>query len=473
MHTREPDDLLSNPDEPGDRTRTADVSRGSAAPPPMQQGVYLMIPHETGDKNEPLLAGKPVVVGRDLPSDVCIPDPELSRRHARFTLLDNKVLVEDLGSKNGTFIGGRRITSDTIALSGEVMLNAKTIARITAFGVAVEAEKLASAAHWSGIIPPVDDDAPFFGTSPKMQALLHAIDRIADSQLTVLLHGETGTGKEEFAKLIHARGPRHRKQLVTVNCGGIPPSLIQSTFFGHERGSFTGAEKSHLGFFPAADGGTLFLDEIGELSHEAQATLLRVLETRSFSPVGSPREVTVDVRIVAATNRDLEAMVREGRFREDLLSRLGTPLVIPPLRERRDEISPLCQRFLARANKDHGKNVQGITSDAMLLLHAYDWPRNVRELRRAIDEVVVWKAPTLIRPQDLPTRVQAALPDPKGADVGGLKAELEQVEAQKIADALQQANGNRDDAAKALLVNPRTLRRRMKELGIETPKKKR
>jgi pSer/pThr/pTyr-binding forkhead associated (FHA) protein len=358
-----------NPDEPADRTRTADVlGGGGGAPPPMQQGVFLVILHETGDKKAVLLLpGKPVVVGRDLPSDICIPDPELSRKHAQFTLLDNEVVVQDLGSKNGTHIADRRIARDTIPVSGEVMLGRKTFARITAFGMVVDTAAVCTpAATWNESVAPLDDNALIFGK--KMQELLANIDRIAKSDFSVLLHGETGTGKEVIAAQIHERGPRRQKVFKAVNCGAIHENLIESELFGHEKNSFTGAAGRKEGFFEVTDGGTLFLDEIGDLPTAAQAKLLRVLDSGRFYRLGSTEEVEVDVRIIAATHHNLKDMVEEGRFRKDLYFRLNALVVqIPPLRERKDEIEPLCRLFL-RDNKTVSQRVRGISEEAMRLL---------------------------------------------------------------------------------------------------------
>jgi two-component system, NtrC family, response regulator AtoC len=246
-------------------------------------------------------------------------------------------------------------------------------------------------------------------TGPVMRDILETVSRLAQSKIPVILQGETGAGKEVVARLIHEGGPRKSKPMVCVNCGAIAPQLVESALFGHERGAFTGASSQQKGVFEEADGGTVFLDEIGELPLAAQAALLRVLETKRVSRVGSSREIAVDVRIIAATHRDLEAMCEEGAFRDDLYYRMNTmTLTIPPLRDRTEEIEPLALRFLRQANENNRGQVRGIESRALARLFSYRWPGNVRELRNAIERAVVVARTEMIREQDLPARVRAA-----------------------------------------------------------------
>jgi DNA-binding NtrC family response regulator len=297
------------------------------------------------------------------------------------------------------------------------------------------------------------------------------------------LQGETGTGKEVLANFLHERSGR-RGRVVRVNCGAIPASLLESTLFGHEQGAFTGALKQR-GMFEAADKGTLFLDEIGELTLAAQVALLRVLETKSVCRVGSTHELPVDVRVIAATHRDLEAMVKEGSFREDLYYRLSViVLEIPPLRERRDEIERLCVRFLEQVNQANGRGVRGISEEAMTLLKAYGWPGNVRELRNAVERAVVLARGDWIQADDLPARVREAQiggkEDPAEGKTGEgeragppseLKAQVQQFEAQRLKAALRAVDWNVSEAARRLGISPTTLRRKMKELGLKRPKR--
>jgi len=296
----------------------------------------------------------------------------------------------------------------------------------------------------------------------------------------VLLSGETGSGKEVVARAIHEGGPRASKPLICVNCGGIPAQLVESTLFGHEAGAFTGAGARAKGVFEAADGGTVLLDEIGELPAPAQAALLRVLESRRFSRVGSTEEIEVDVRILAATHRDLEERCRDGRFREDLLYRLNArTLTTPPLRDRPEEIPSLAARFIEQANSDNGCAVVGLDSDALELLARYPWPGNVRELRNAMARAVVIAEGDRIGPADLPERVRGTSLEPAGTDaealfaglpapgeVQDLKEELARFEADLILQALEASQGDRTRAAERLGLPVRTLAYKMKAHGI-------
>ncbi|WP_394830094.1 sigma 54-interacting transcriptional regulator [Pendulispora rubella] len=320
----------------------------------------------------------------------------------------------------------------------------------------------------------------------EMRAVLETVARVASSRLPVVLHGETGTGKEVLARLIHEQGPRRDRRMVRVNCGAIPKDLVESMLFGHERGAFTGAVQQQKGVFEEANGGTVFLDEIGELPLGAQAVLLRVLETGSFARVGSNREMAVDVRIVAATHRDLEAMAESGAFRPDLYYRLGGVVIeIPPLRGRDEEIEPLVLRFLRGANTANGRNVEGVDPDAMQLLRTYPWPGNVRELRNAIERAVVVAAGALIGPEDLPERVRAPraernsmptqhssappITPPPVSDADPIRGKVQDYEARILRDALEASGWNRAAAALCLAMPVRTLSYRMKVLGIKKP----
>lgn len=604
-------------------TGTEPLSSGSERPPPPgQQGISIILYYRDGMTPVRLEPGQSVVVGRSEPADVRIPDGALSRQHARFSLRNGRVLVEDLRSSHGTWIADKRIERETeIELGGEVMM-ATVIARVLAFGMgwhaAVEGEAifrrhldeeaaraqhmrrhfavlavrrpgketsgavgggwaeglkaklrrfdhvslytpdtalvllpetepkeaelvastLASApsksgaphlvgmAVYPGAASTVDEliqlareaagratasqpleTAPMlawaestvagYGESmiagKAMRRVLDQAKQVASSIIRVILQGETGTGKEVLARFIHDHGPRRTKRMVRINCAAIPASLLESALFGHEKGSFTGASQLQRGMFEDADQGTLFLDEVGELSMDAQAALLRVLENGDLSRVGSTREVPVDVRVIAATHRDLEAMVREGKFRQDLLFRLKVmDLKIPPLRERLDEIEPLARRFREQANKVHGRSVQGISDDAMALLLAHSWPGNVRELRNTIERAVVMAPGKQIQPEDLPELVRAAGNEGAAAKATAsriaplgemnerkepeeqqpIEDELQQVAVQRIEDALQKTGGNVTKAAKELGMARTTLQHRMRALGIELPKRR-
>jgi DNA-binding NtrC family response regulator len=319
-----------------------------------------------------------------------------------------------------------------------------------------------------------------------MRELLETARLVSASRVPVILQGETGTGKEVLARFLHDEGPRRSQRMVRVNCGAIPKELVESTLFGHERGAFTGAGQMKQGVFEEANGGTVFLDEIGEMPLAAQVALLRVLETGAFSRVGASKELTVDVRVIAATHRDLEGMVAAGSFREDLYYRLNAIiLALPPLRERGDELEPLVHRFLRLANQGNGRTVQGLEPATLELLRAYSWPGNVRELKNAIERAVVVARGALLAPGDLPARVQAAgaaerpaptpppleraVPAPVLEGASQAREQLRGYEAHLLQEALVATGWNRSEAAKRLGIPVRTLSYRMKVLGLKKP----
>jgi DNA-binding NtrC family response regulator len=308
-----------------------------------------------------------------------------------------------------------------------------------------------------------------------MKQVMTTVKRLAQSTIAVLLHGETGTGKEVIARAIHEGGPRKKAPLRTINCAAIPGQLIESLLFGHEQGAYTGADKSARGLFEQADGGTVLLDEIGELAPSAQAALLRVLETKKVTRIGGDKEIDVDVRVIAATHRDLEAMVEAGRFRLDLLYRLNTmTLRIPPLRERVDEIRPLAERFLKDACRSAGTDVRSIDPQAMAALEAYSWPGNVRELRNAIDRAVVLAEGKAITLADLTERIRggarARTTDPESGSTEvptDYKEHVRRYETELILRALHKHDGNQTEAAKALGLPLRTLVHKIQTYGIK------
>jgi DNA-binding NtrC family response regulator len=307
------------------------------------------------------------------------------------------------------------------------------------------------------------------GQSPLMQGVYELIERVADSDSTILIQGESGTGKEVVAKTIHFNSARRDKPLIPVNCGAIPEALLESELFGHEKGAFTGAAASRIGRFELAHGGTLFLDEISELPLPLQVKLLRVLQERSFERVGGTKTIHVDVRILAATNQDLEQAVEEKRFRKDLFYRLNViPMVIPPLRERREDIPLLIDHFIRRFNEKKQRKIQGISPDAEKLLLEYPWPGNIRELENLIERLVTLKQEGFIQPPDLPDKLtksherrllfQFELPE-EGADFSELVSEFEN---QLLQQALSKANGVKNRAAQLLKMNRTTLVEKLK-----------
>lgn len=329
-------------------------------------------------------------------------------------------------------------------------------------------------------VRPAQEESPkgMVIASPKTRKLHEMAQRLASSSIPVLLLGETGVGKEVFARAIHDHGVRKDRPMVCVNCGSIPPQLVESTLFGHSRGAFTGANQQAKGVFEAAHGGTVLLDEIGELPLSAQAALLRVLETKRFCRVGAQTEIEVDVRIIAATHRDLEAMVTGGHFRRDLLFRLNAMTMhIPPLRERPEEIEPLSNRFLDTANHANGRSIRRISPDVLDVLRHYSWPGNVRELRNAIERAVVIAHGEELSIDDLPEGLRefgnASLqgvpdvsPGEPAATAINLRSELQRHETALILRALEATGWQRKEAAELLGLPLRTLAHRMKLLGI-------
>jgi transcriptional regulator with GAF, ATPase, and Fis domain len=305
------------------------------------------------------------------------------------------------------------------------------------------------------------DDA-IVAQSEGMKRVLREIRRVAATESTVMLYGETGTGKELLAEAVHNGSRRKHRLLVRVNCAALPASLIESELFGREKGAYTGALSREIGRFETADGGTLFLDEVGELPLELQVKLLRVLETGTFERLGSSRSVKVDVRLIAATNRDLDEAVREGRFREDLFFRLQVfPVHIPSLRERREDIPPLVWTFVKQFGQRLGKLIENVPRQSMASLQAYHWPGNVRELRNVIERsMILTDGPTL----------RVTLPEPSAAEAALESAiTLEELERRHVLDMLERTGwrvSGPDGAARILGVRPTTLEYRMKKLGI-------
>jgi two-component system NtrC family response regulator len=306
------------------------------------------------------------------------------------------------------------------------------------------------------------------GEGGRMQEVLSLVRRAAPSDATVLIRGESGTGKELIAKAIHHASPRAAGPLVRVNCAALPETLLESELFGHERGAFTGAVASRKGRFEAADGGTLFLDEIGDLPPHLQVKLLRVLQEREIERLGSSRPVPVDVRVLAATHRDLEARVRAGSFRDDLYYRINVvTITLPPLRERREDIPLLVDHFLAAFARKNGKSIRGLTREARDALLRYDYPGNVRELENVIERAVVLARDDVIGIGDLPL----VLADP-GAEDGersgrrGLPAAVEGLERRMLQDALGRADGVQTAAAELLGISERVLRYKLRKYGL-------
>jgi transcriptional regulator with GAF, ATPase, and Fis domain len=306
------------------------------------------------------------------------------------------------------------------------------------------------------------------GKSLALQRVLDLVEKVADSDVTVLITGESGTGKGLIARAIHDSSRRAGQNLVPVNCGAIPEELLESEFFGHVRGAFTNAVNNREGRFSLADSGTIFLDEIGDMPLSLQIKLLRVLQERAFEPVGSSKTVNVNVRVIAATNQDLEQAIKDKRFREDLYYRLHViPIEMPPLRERREDIPVLLQHFVERSRSQ----VKGISSDAMDVLCDYGWPGNVRELENLVERLVVVCDGAVIQVEDLPTpfsrktRLAAVAPVVPSTGIS-LSNEVNRFETDLILQALEQTRWNKQQAAGLLRMNRTTLIEKIKRKGL-------
>jgi Nif-specific regulatory protein len=316
------------------------------------------------------------------------------------------------------------------------------------------------------------DPDRIIGQSLSMKAIMQEIQQAAQSRSTILLRGESGTGKELVARALHKLSERSQQPFVKLNCAALPESLLESELFGHERGAFTGAVKTRRGRFELADQGTLFLDEIGDISLATQIKLLRVLQERTFERVGGSRSLTVDVRIIAATNADLEEAVRTRHFREDLYYRLHVvPIVLPPLRERKEDVPLLVGHFLQRFNAENRKALK-ISSAAMDLIVGYDWPGNVRELENCIERMVVMTRREVIAPEDVPLPISLYTPTPAPrilfpeATAATLPKAVAEIERERLLEALRRSGGVQTRAAALLGITPRQLGYKLKKYHI-------
>ncbi len=312
------------------------------------------------------------------------------------------------------------------------------------------------------------------GHSGALRGVLDVVSKVARTDSTVLITGESGTGKELIARAIHYNSRRVERRLVTVNCGAIPEELLESELFGHVRGAFTNAISSREGRFSLANGGTIFLDEIGDMSPNLQVKLLRVLQERTFEPVGSSKSETVNVRVIAATNQDLETAIRNGRFREDLFYRLNViPIEVPPLRQRSEDVPLLVMHFLEVLNSERGTKIESISDRALEMLCRYDWPGNVRELENLMERVTVLRGGGDLDIEDLPESMRRAPApacdgeSPTNGD-SDFRSAVDRFQSDLIRDALVKSRGNKKEAAEFLGLNRTTLIEKIKKLGLES-----
>jgi two-component system response regulator AtoC len=341
-------------------------------------------------------------------------------------------------------------------------------------GKAIETQEMVSSLAISAPILDDDVDTEFVGSSKQMREIFDLINRLAQVDTTVLIRGENGTGKELVARAIHFNSPRKHGEFVAINCGAIPESLMESELFGHEKGAFTGAIERKIGKFQLANKGTIFLDEIGELRPDLQVKLLRVLQEKKFTPVGSNREVASNARVIAATNRNLEKLIEENRFREDLFYRLNVmPIFLPPLRERLDDLENLISHFVRRFNKKMGRHIQAVTPKALQVLRGYRWPGNIRELENLIERAFVIENSDWIDVESLPDAVtegsdQSVAFDIPGAYSGPMDFDRfkEETEKEFIVQALKANRGRINQTVAQANIPKNTLLRKIKKYSI-------
>ena len=409
-----------------------------------------------------------LIVGRAIDSDILLEHPSISRRHAAIEVGDT-VRVEDLGSANGTRLGGR-----PLAAGAPAQLVPGIVLELGSVLVTLQDQRDA--------LEPEPDDRVVV-VDRAMREVLETVRVAATSTLSVLLLGETGVGKEIFARRLHELSARRSSELVRVNCAALVENLLEAELFGYERGAFTGAAQAKPGLLEAASGGTLFLDEVGEMPLATQAKLLRVLESGEVLRVGALKPRAVDVRFVSATHRDLKALVAEGRFREDLFFRLdGVSIRIPPLRDRRDEILPLAERFIDDAARAAGRPPPSLAEEARARLLAYAWPGNVRELRNVIQRSVLFSPAAVLDAAALrfdafggvaatrrPPQHGSQEHKPGSAVAPDLSPERSD-RRRRVIEALESAVWNQTRAAEALGISRRTLQTWMIDLDIPRPR---
>jgi len=448
---------------------------------PVEPGYQLVVFSREEIRAVTLPPAGEVTIGRDEASTIHIVDPAVSRHHAVLRV-GEALEIEDLGGANGTLVRhtptGGGTGNETVQVSIRQLVGRKAtlvVGDCLLFGTACVVLRHVPRVELPDLAPGV------LVRDPAMRTLYAEAARVARANINVLLLGETGVGKEVLARAIHAHSPRARGPFMGINCGALAESILESELFGSEKGAFTGA-LARAGLFEAAEGGTVFLDEVGELPLATQVKLLRVLEERVVTRVGSTRPRPIDVRILAATNRDVEADSRQGRLRPDLYFRLnGVALLIPPLRERPQEIEALAASFLLAACRDLERTpVLAFSAAALELLRRHAWPGNVRELRNAVERAAVMCTESTILPEHLPPSLLAAVraaPAPvagssalstlRGPDPApSLQTELRALERSKILAALERCGGNQSEAARQLGMPRRTLVSRLTELGV-------
>ena len=404
------------------------------------------------DSGKELVLQKPLVSIGTLPgNDLVLTDPTVSRSHAEVEERSDGYLLRDHDSTNGTFLDNVRVREGYIT-PGSVIRLGQTEMTFSPLEERIEVPQ-SKAGSFGELI----------GSSTPMREVYGILERIAPTDVTVLLEGETGTGKELAARAIHCHSRRAGRPFVVFDCGAVAPNLIESELFGHEKGAFTDAVKARQGAFELADNGTIFLDEIGELSLDLQPKLLRALDQRETKRVGADKPVTVNVRVISATNKDLEKEVKAGRFREDLFYRLSVVRVnMPPLRKRKEDIETIAGQVLAGISSEIGKKITGLSPEAVAALTAYSWPGNVRELKNVLGRAAALCDGKRIEAKDL-----FLSQGKKTATFEGLSGKtLEEIEKAAIHATLKSVTGNKTEAAKVLGIAYSTLYEKMKKYGM-------
>ncbi|MBC7976704.1 MAG: sigma 54-interacting transcriptional regulator [Myxococcales bacterium] len=431
----------------------------------------------------PLPASGDVVIGRSESANLRIDDASVSRQHARLVIDGDGVTLIDLGSHNGTFVNKARVSGRRVLQPDDVITIHKTTLILHTAGVPTKSPPAEHVAAEGSVRagPGVTLGARrVIVADPAVVRIYDLIERLAPVDLPVLITGETGSGKELVATSIHALSSRASKPLISLNCAALHDSLIESELFGHEKGAFSGAVAARAGLIEAASGSTLFLDEVGELAPAVQAKLLRVLEVHRVTRVGDTREREVDVRIVAATNRDLEADVAAGRFRRDLYFRLSAAtLHLPPLRQRLRELPLMASAFLDDACRRNGRPLMRISEGALDVLLEHSWPGNVRELKNLMQYLAATITSDIMLADHVQERIGGVqnTPMPRPAPIDArqfrpLADELRELEITRISQALEATGGNQTRAAQLLAMPVRTFFEKAKQYGL-TPKKKR
>jgi two-component system response regulator AtoC len=410
-----------------------------------------------------------VVLGRGREVDVFIDHRSVSRCHARLRIGPSSLVLEDLGSANGTRLSGQPLAPET-----PVPVKAGNAIELGEVVVVIQRGRSARSAARPRA------DAVVLGQSRTMADIQRVVERIAPGMISVVLVGETGVGKEVVAEAIHRKSRRASKPFVRLNCAAVAEHLLESEWFGYERGAFTGAMNAKPGLLEMADGGSVLLDEVAELPLNLQAKLLRVLEERTMLRVGGVRPRRIDVRFLAATNRDLDAEIARGAFRRDLYFRLnGVSIHVPPLRERQEEIEPLARLFIAQASEEAERaRPPSLESEALAWLAAYAWPGNIRELRNAMERAVLLTSGDTISTRELPSQLMpgadgaaASTEAPVRSPKGSLRDAVADVEKRRVLDALAEARGNQKRAAELLGISRGTLLARLEAFGIPRPRK--